>query len=173
MKKKDADSCKRSVVVVLLQDMLEVFTCDMMVNEISELAEHNHISKESRRQPFAGTNTKSLFPPLVTSQWEEQVRRLYLLLMVKESTIEVLQRKTKEAAMATKRLKELLEARKSSSRDTSEVMVIEHEVRFEYEKHNQVRAALAKELAMLKQVNELSHFSDLTFRCLLIVDSKS
>lgn len=32
---------------------------------------------------------------------------------------QVLQRKTEEAAMATKRLKELLEARKSSSRDTS------------------------------------------------------
>ncbi|XP_047154462.1 kinesin-like protein KIN-4A isoform X1 [Vigna umbellata] len=88
----------------------------------------------------------------------------------------VLQRKTEEAAMATKRLKELLEARKSSSRDTLvngsgtngqsnekplqrwldqelEVMVKEHEVRFEYEKQSQVRAALAEELAMLKQVN--------------------
>lgn len=32
--------------------------------------------------------------------------------------IQVLQRKTEEAAMATKRLKELLEARKTSSRDT-------------------------------------------------------
>ncbi|KAF7830599.1 kinesin-like protein KIN-4A isoform X1 [Senna tora] len=93
--------------------------------------------------------------------------------------LQVLQRKTEEAAMATKRLKELLEARKSSNRDTSaisngngtngqsnekslqrwldhelEVMVKEHEVRFEYEKQSQVRAALAEELAMLKQVNE-------------------
>ncbi|XP_073223256.1 kinesin-like protein KIN-4A isoform X2 [Cicer arietinum] len=93
----------------------------------------------------------------------------------------VLQRKTEEAAMATKKLKELLEARKSSSRDTSvtmngsginkqsnekslqrwldhelEVMVKEHEVRFEYEKQSQVRAALAEELAMLKQVNEFA-----------------
>ncbi|XP_054797940.1 kinesin-like protein KIN-4A isoform X1 [Prosopis cineraria] len=93
----------------------------------------------------------------------------------------VLQRKTEEAAMATKRLKELLEARKSSSRDTSsiingsgtngqsnekslqrwldhelEVMVKEHEVRFEYEKQSQVRAALAEELAILKQVNEFA-----------------
>jgi hypothetical protein len=32
---------------------------------------------------------------------------------------QVLQRKTEEAAMATKRLKELLEARKSSARDNS------------------------------------------------------
>ncbi|OMP01938.1 hypothetical protein COLO4_11456 [Corchorus olitorius] len=75
----------------------------------------------------------------------------------------VLQRKTEEAAMATKRLKELLEARKSSARDSSvnhnghmpngqgnekslqkwldhelEVMVNVREVRFEYEKQTQV-----------------------------------
>ncbi|XP_012571648.1 kinesin-like protein KIN-4A [Cicer arietinum] len=93
----------------------------------------------------------------------------------------VLQRKTEEAAMATKRLKELLEARKTSSRDTLvatnghgtngqsnekslqlwldhelEVMVKEHEVRFEYEKQSQVRAALAEELAMLKHVSEFA-----------------
>ncbi|XP_059634210.1 kinesin-like protein KIN-4A isoform X2 [Cornus florida] len=93
----------------------------------------------------------------------------------------VLQRKTEEAAMATKRLKELLEARKSSSRENSvisngngtngqsndkslqhwldhelEVMVNVHEVRYEYEKQSQVRAALAEELAVLKQVDEFS-----------------
>ncbi|GMN35098.1 hypothetical protein TIFTF001_005080 [Ficus carica] len=93
----------------------------------------------------------------------------------------VLQRKTEEAAMATKRLKELLEARKSSARDNSvavngngtngqsnekslqrwldhelEVMINVHEVRFEYEKQSQVRAALAEELAMLKQVDEFA-----------------
>ncbi|KAK7301932.1 hypothetical protein RJT34_12809 [Clitoria ternatea] len=85
----DADSFKRGVVVVLLQDMLEVFSRDMMVNEISELVELNHISKGSGRQPFGGTDTKPLFLPLVTSQREEQVRHLHLLLMVKESAIEV------------------------------------------------------------------------------------
>ncbi|KAI9399622.1 hypothetical protein POPTR_002G123500v4 [Populus trichocarpa] len=93
----------------------------------------------------------------------------------------VLQRKTEEAAMATKRLKELLEARKSSARDSSaisngngangqsnekslqrwldhelEVMVNVHEVRFEYEKQSQVRAALAEELVVLKQVDEFA-----------------
>ncbi|XP_022714583.1 kinesin-like protein KIN-4A isoform X1 [Durio zibethinus] len=93
----------------------------------------------------------------------------------------VLQRKTEEAAMATKRLKELLEARKSSARDNSaivngngtngqtnekalqrwldhelEVMVNVHEVRFEYEKQSQVRAALAEELAVLKQIDEFA-----------------
>ncbi|XWS21231.1 hypothetical protein CRYUN_Cryun30bG0037700 [Craigia yunnanensis] len=93
----------------------------------------------------------------------------------------VLQRKTEEATMATKRLKELLEARKTSARDNSaiangngtngqnnekalqrwldhelEVMVNVHEVRFEYEKQSQVRAALAEELAVLKQVDEFA-----------------
>ncbi|KAL2520918.1 Kinesin-like protein FRA1 [Forsythia ovata] len=93
----------------------------------------------------------------------------------------VLQRKTEEAAMATKRLKDLLEARKSSVRDNSvtsngnglngqsnekslqrwldhelEVMVNVHEVRFEYEKQSQVRAALAEELAVLRQVDEFA-----------------
>ncbi|KAL3634172.1 Kinesin-like protein KIN-4A [Castilleja foliolosa] len=93
----------------------------------------------------------------------------------------VLQRKTEEAAMATKRLKELLEARKSSTRENSingngngmngqsnekslqrwldhelEVMVNVHEVRFEYEKQSQVRGALAEELAVLRQVNEFA-----------------
>ncbi|KAL7602884.1 hypothetical protein Lser_V15G18980 [Lactuca serriola] len=92
----------------------------------------------------------------------------------------VLQRKTEEAAMATKRLKELLEARKST-RDNSvtsngngtnvqnnekslqrwldhelEVMVNVHEVRHEYEKQSQVRAALAEELAVLRQVEEFA-----------------
>ncbi|KAG4930701.1 hypothetical protein GLYMA_17G169400v4 [Glycine max] len=93
----------------------------------------------------------------------------------------VLQRKTEEATMATKRLKELLEARKSSPRDNSvysnghlqpglvnekslqrwldqelEVMVHVHEVRAEYDKQNQVQAALEEELALLKQ----DRFSD-------------
>ncbi|KAH1255395.1 putative callose synthase 6 [Glycine max] len=88
---KDADSSKQGTVVVLLQDMLEVFTRDMVVNEISELAELNHSSKDTGRQLFAGTDAKPavLFPPLVTAQWEEQIRRLHLLLTVKESAIEV------------------------------------------------------------------------------------
>ncbi|KAK6160661.1 hypothetical protein DH2020_004042 [Rehmannia glutinosa] len=93
----------------------------------------------------------------------------------------VLQRKTEEAAMATKRLKELLEARKSSARENSvinngngtngqtnekslqrwldhelEVMVNVHEVRYEYERQTEVRAALAEELAVLRQVDEFA-----------------
>ncbi|KAJ0595968.1 putative plus-end-directed kinesin ATPase [Helianthus annuus] len=92
----------------------------------------------------------------------------------------VLQRKTEEAAMATKRLKELLEARKSTRENSVtsngngangqnnekalqrwldhelEVMVNVHEVRHEYKKQSQVRAALAEELAVLRQVDEFA-----------------
>ncbi|XP_021301205.1 kinesin-like protein KIN-4A isoform X2 [Herrania umbratica] len=101
----------------------------------------------------------------------------------------VLQRKTEEAAMATKRLKELLEARKSSTRDNSvnhnghapngqsneksvqrwldhelEVMVHVREVRFEYEKQTKVQTALTEELTLLKQVDQLSSNGDIPHR---------
>ncbi|XP_012079285.1 kinesin-like protein KIN-4A [Jatropha curcas] len=94
----------------------------------------------------------------------------------------VLQRKTEEAAMATRRLKDLLEARKSSIRENSvnsnghtsplqgnekslqrwldheiEVMLNIHEVRFQYEKQRQEQAALAEELALLKEVDQFGH----------------
>ncbi|XP_012450635.1 kinesin-like protein KIN-4A [Gossypium raimondii] len=90
-----------------------------------------------------------------------------------------LQRKTEEAAMATKRLKELLKARKSSAQDNSgmllqtnekalqqwlehelEVVVNVHEVRSEYESQSQVRAAMAEELAVLK--NRFARASSMT-----------
>ncbi|KAH7688790.1 Plus-end-directed kinesin ATPase protein [Dioscorea alata] len=84
----------------------------------------------------------------------------------------VLQRKTEEASMATKRLKELLEARKASSRSGSvngpgiqalmqaieselEVNLRVHEVRSEYERQMEERAAMAKEVAKLKEESEL------------------
>ncbi|KAL2498234.1 Kinesin-like protein FRA1 [Abeliophyllum distichum] len=87
----------------------------------------------------------------------------------------VLQRKTEEAAMATKRLKDLLEARKSSARDNSvtsngnglngqsnekslqrwldhelDVMVNVHEVRFEYEKQSQVASSMSPNARMAR-----------------------
>uniref|UniRef100_A0A516IJE7 Kinesin motor domain-containing protein n=1 Tax=Turnera subulata TaxID=218843 RepID=A0A516IJE7_9ROSI len=94
----------------------------------------------------------------------------------------VVQRKTEEAAMATKRLKELLEARKFSARENGkfasadpamnthgnekslqkwlhhelEVMVKVHEVRIQHEKQRQHQAALAEELTFLKQVDSMS-----------------
>ncbi|XP_024996766.1 callose synthase 5-like [Cynara cardunculus var. scolymus] len=86
---KNADESKHNVVVLLLQDMLEVVTRDMMVNEIRELAE---LGQDSGRQLFEkATDSKPAiaFPPPVTSQWEEQIKRLYLLLTVKESAMDV------------------------------------------------------------------------------------
>ncbi|KAI3938349.1 hypothetical protein MKW98_015248 [Papaver atlanticum] len=85
----------------------------------------------------------------------------------------VLQRKMEEAAIATKRLKGLLEARTPSMRDTTvsangnapfsqwlnhelEVTVNVHEVRVEYERQSQVRATFAEELAILKEVDDLA-----------------
>ncbi|GFP95013.1 callose synthase 5 [Phtheirospermum japonicum] len=85
---KDGDPSKKDRVVLLMQDMLEVVTRDMMVNEIrelSELAELGQGSKDCGNQLFASIS----FPPPNTAQWEEQIRRLYLLLTVKESAIDV------------------------------------------------------------------------------------
>ncbi|KAK1356347.1 hypothetical protein POM88_049603 [Heracleum sosnowskyi] len=85
------DPWKRGTVVLLLQDMFEVVTCDMMVNEICELVEFKHSKKDSGRQLFDKTYALDdfVFPPVVTAQWEEQIRRLYLLLTVKESAVDV------------------------------------------------------------------------------------
>ncbi|XP_052191392.1 callose synthase 5 isoform X2 [Diospyros lotus] len=85
---KDANSSKQDTVVLLLQDMLEVVTRDMMVNEIRELVELGHSNKG---QLFANTDSKPAiaFPPAFTAKWEEQIKRLYLLLTVKESAIDV------------------------------------------------------------------------------------
>ncbi|XP_050205235.1 kinesin-like protein KIN-4A isoform X2 [Mercurialis annua] len=91
----------------------------------------------------------------------------------------VLQRKTEEAATATRRLKELLEARKSFARETSittnghmsssqgnekslqrwldhelELMKKVHEVRFQYEKQRKEQSAMAEELTLLKQADQ-------------------
>ncbi|XP_057490870.1 kinesin-like protein KIN-4C [Actinidia eriantha] len=96
---------------------------------------------------------------------------MHKLLALNQRQKMVLQRKTEEAAMATKRLKELLESRKASSRDVGaghangaglqalmqaiehelEVMVRVHEVRSEYERQMEERAKMAKEVAELKE----------------------
>ncbi|XVF58775.1 hypothetical protein PTKIN_Ptkin07bG0093800 [Pterospermum kingtungense] len=88
---KDGDPSKRDALVFLLQDMLEVVTRDMMVNEIRELVELGHSNKESGRQLFAGTDEKPaiMFPPVLTAHWEEQIRRLHILLTVKESALDI------------------------------------------------------------------------------------
>ncbi|KAK8275168.1 hypothetical protein V6Z12_D10G119800 [Gossypium hirsutum] len=88
---KDGDPSKKDAVVLLLQDMLEVVTRDMMVNEIRELVELGHSNKESGRQLFAGTEEKPalVFPPVLTAHWVEQIRRLHILLTIKESGIDI------------------------------------------------------------------------------------
>ncbi|KAK5793272.1 callose synthase 5-like [Gossypium arboreum] len=88
---KDGDPSKKDAVVFLLQDMLEVVTRDMMVNEIRELVELGHSNKESGRQLFAGTDEKPAiaFPPELTAHWIEQIRRLHILLTVKESGTDI------------------------------------------------------------------------------------
>uniref|UniRef100_A0A5B7AUA4 Kinesin motor domain-containing protein n=1 Tax=Davidia involucrata TaxID=16924 RepID=A0A5B7AUA4_DAVIN len=101
---------------------------------------------------------------------------MHKLLALNQRQKMVLQRKTEEAAMATKRLKELLESRKASSRETSgagnskgpgiqalmqaiehelEVTVRVHEVRSEYERQMEVRARMAKEVAELKEESHI------------------
>lgn len=94
---------------------------------------------------------------------------MHKLLALNQRQKMVLQRKTEEASMATKRLKELLESRKAPSRETFgnssgpgvqalmqaiehelEVTVRVHEVRCEYERQKEERIKMAKEVAELK-----------------------
>ncbi|PWA75022.1 callose synthase 5 [Artemisia annua] len=97
---KEGDESKHNTVVLLLQDMLEVVTRDLMINEIRELVELGHGSKDSGTQLFEkapDSRPAIVFPPPVTAQWEEQVmhifsshiKRLYLLLTVNESAMDV------------------------------------------------------------------------------------
>ncbi|OMO50768.1 hypothetical protein CCACVL1_30271 [Corchorus capsularis] len=107
---------------------------------------------------------------------------MHKLLALNQRQKMVLQRKTEEAAMATKRLKELLESRKASSREASgigngngagtqammqtiehelEVTVRVHEVRAEYERQMEERARMAKEVARLKEEAEILKQGDL------------
>ncbi|GLT79917.1 hypothetical protein SLA2020_513850 [Shorea laevis] len=97
---------------------------------------------------------------------------MHKLLALNQRQKMVLQRKTEEASMATKRLKDLLESRKASSRETFsagngngpgvqalmqaiehelELMVRVHEVRSEYERQMEERARMAQEVAKLKE----------------------
>ncbi|KAK1432531.1 hypothetical protein QVD17_09428 [Tagetes erecta] len=88
---KEGDESKHNAMVLLLQDMLEVVTRDMMINEIRELVELGHGSKDSGTQLFekaTDSRPSIAFPPL-TAQWEEQIKRLYLLLTVNESAMDV------------------------------------------------------------------------------------
>ncbi|XP_021759754.1 kinesin-like protein KIN-4C [Chenopodium quinoa] len=97
---------------------------------------------------------------------------MHKLLALNQRQKMVLQRKTEEASMATKRLKELLESRKAASRDSSgngpgaqalmqgiehelEVTVRVHEVRSQYERQMEERTKMAQEIAKLKEEAEM------------------
>ncbi|XP_071925031.1 kinesin-like protein KIN-4C isoform X1 [Coffea arabica] len=101
---------------------------------------------------------------------------LHKLLALNQRQKMVLQRKTEEAALATKRLKELLESRKAS-RELSgvgnssgpgiqalmqaiehelEVTVRVHEVRAEYERQIEERTRMAREVAELKEEAQIT-----------------
>ncbi|XP_031377202.1 kinesin-like protein KIN-4C isoform X3 [Punica granatum] len=97
---------------------------------------------------------------------------MHKLLALNQRQKMVLQRKTEEASMATKRLKELLESRKASSRETGgsgpglqalmqaiehelEVTVRVHEVRSAYERQMEERARMGREIARLKEEVEM------------------
>ncbi|VAI83480.1 unnamed protein product [Triticum turgidum subsp. durum] len=104
---KERDASKFDNVVLLLQDMLEVITRDMMVNEIKELAEFGHGNKDlvPRRQLFAGTGTKPaiVFPPPISAQWEEQVitSHSYLAFVTKKKYIISSQRQISDKPVMT------------------------------------------------------------------------
>ncbi|WCJ42628.1 Kinesin-like protein KIN-4C [Euphorbia peplus] len=106
---------------------------------------------------------------------------MHKLLALNQRQKMVLQRKTEEATMATKRLKELLESRKVSSRETSgagsgpgiqalmqaiehelEVTLRVHEVRAEYERQIEERARMAKEVAKLKEEAQIAKQNNLS-----------
>ncbi|KAI3820239.1 hypothetical protein L1987_07783 [Smallanthus sonchifolius] len=106
---------------------------------------------------------------------------MHKLLALNQRQKMVLQRKTEEASMATKRLKELLESRKASSRDTFgsssgpgfqalmqaiehelEVTVRVHEVRCEHERQKEERVKMAKEVAELKAEANIAKQSTLS-----------
>ncbi|KAL5207040.1 hypothetical protein ABZP36_031475 [Zizania latifolia] len=94
---------------------------------------------------------------------------MHKLLALNQRQKMVLQRKTEEATMATKRLKELLEAKKSTRDaygsasssgiqvlmraidDELEVTVRAYELRSHYERQIQERATISKEIAKLKE----------------------
>ncbi|PWA55123.1 P-loop containing nucleoside triphosphate hydrolases superfamily protein [Artemisia annua] len=105
---------------------------------------------------------------------------MHKLLALNQRQKMVLQRKTEEASMATKRLKDILETRKTS-RETYgpssgagiqallkaiehelEVTVRVHEVRCEYERQKEERLKMAKEVAELKDEANLSKQSPLS-----------
>ncbi|KAH9311871.1 hypothetical protein KI387_026906 [Taxus chinensis] len=99
--KNDNEQESRQAVILLLQDMLEVVTRDMMTNVPSTL-ESTHsmqpmqedvptLGQPRKPQLFASTGPKPavVYPLPASNAWKEQITRLHLLLTVKESAMDV------------------------------------------------------------------------------------
>ncbi|XLR45632.1 hypothetical protein S83_030292 [Arachis hypogaea] len=89
---------ERDQVVILFQDMLEVVTRDIMLEDhISSLVESIHggaghegmLALESQHQLFASEGAIRFPIQPVTEAWTEKLKRLYLLLTTKESAMDV------------------------------------------------------------------------------------
>ncbi|KAK7372955.1 hypothetical protein VNO80_06346 [Phaseolus coccineus] len=104
---------------------------------------------------------------------------MHKLLALNQRQKMVVQRKTEEASLATKRLKELLESRKTSSRESAvggngpgiqalmqaiehelEVTVRVHEVRSAHERQMEERAKMANEIARLKEEADMMRINN-------------
>ncbi|KAJ4978471.1 hypothetical protein NE237_009251 [Protea cynaroides] len=89
----------RDQVVILFQDMLEVVTKDIMEDLISGIQESSHGGSYGRYEGFAALeDRKQLFasPGAIrfpiepeTAAWKEKIKRLHLLLTMKESAMDV------------------------------------------------------------------------------------
>nr|CAB3451615.1 unnamed protein product [Digitaria exilis] len=83
-------------VIILFQDMLEVVTRDIMDEQLSGLLESVHGGNYRRHEGITPLDqqdqlfTKAIdFPVKETQAWTEKIKRLHLLLTVKESAMDV------------------------------------------------------------------------------------
>ncbi|KAJ7537052.1 hypothetical protein O6H91_12G095000 [Diphasiastrum complanatum] len=89
------DSAEHDRVILLLQDMFEVVTHDMMTDEARRTLESScgplARTQSKDRQLFATIEPTAavLFPPPKDEAWSEQLKRLLLLLTVKEAAMDV------------------------------------------------------------------------------------
>jgi len=99
--KNDPEATSRDKVILLLQDMLEVVTQDIMTDgqRFLDLSHGSHVIQEEvtafnqnqKPQLFAsvGPFAAVKYPFRPDDAWEEQIKRLHLLLTVKESAMDV------------------------------------------------------------------------------------
>ncbi|RDX97868.1 Callose synthase 3, partial [Mucuna pruriens] len=96
------DPKERDQVVILFQDMLEVVTRDIMMEDqdhIFSLVDSSyggtghdgtlHLEREGQQQLFASEGAIRFPIEPVTAAWTEKIKRLYLLLTTKESAMDV------------------------------------------------------------------------------------